>query len=110
MTTFHGSSKISRELQLELANYGIMRDESKQTAGTGNLFGLKETTGEYDIYAPDKLDATHGAYGDVDLAIVPNEIDPFDMLAPKDFAEKLKLSKPENLRAFLMRLIDTCEI
>lgn len=108
MSILESGNKLSPAVQVLLADYGIMRTAAKKEApkhsGKGPaFFGMYEDAEKYRLYFTDDLDSLDN---DMDLAIVAPDNEPFDMLASKDYSTKLRLKEPEELRAYLRKLVD----
>lgn len=110
MNTWLEHSKVPEQLQKDLAEYGLLRDTAKKETGelTGTkFFGLSETTDEYKLTITDDIEKIDSQYEHTQLAIIAPDNETFDMLEPKDFSKKLKLTNPKNLRKFLLDLVNS---
>ena len=109
------NTKLSPDLQADLASYGLLRktvkEESSKGGGKGaKLVGVLETSDEYKLFSVDSLQNTNVAGKDIVLSIVAPENEAFDMISPKDFSDKIKSRDEKSLRAFLLKLIDSVHI
>ena len=91
----------------ELAVYGLARDtaieEASKTKQTGTkVFGFEDSSEGYEITAaePEEL-----AEYNLDLAIAAPDTE-FNLVVRKDNAKAIHKMKPENLRAYLRRILD----
>ena len=109
------NTKLSPNLQADLASYGLLRksvkEEQNDSKGKGaKLVGVLETSDEYKLYSVDSLNNVNTAGKDIVLSVVAPENEAFDMISPKDFSDKIKSRDEKSLRAFLLKLIDSVHI
>lgn len=112
MNILRDNNKLEEDLQIELSNYGLMRDTAKKNApgnsGSGpQYFGLHEGDDEYKLYFTNDLRRLDNQTDPMQLAIIAPDNESFDMLAPKDYSKGLKLQDNSTIRRMLSNLLDT---
>lgn len=111
MSLLRSNSKLEVATQENLAEYGLARQQavegSKGIKGSGPKYFLMEREGkEYNLSFPTQLDTLPTSKGQ-ELAIIAPDNEAFDLLAPKDFSEKLSFKDAKSIRKYLSRLLDT---
>lgn len=105
MNTKNTSTVVDQTLQVELAEYGLLRKEAlANTTAANPFFGLRTTYGGYDTKYGTSLKAIQES--DMDIAIVAPENESFDMLITKDFNKAIKTASKDDLRSFLRSIVD----
>ncbi len=104
------STKVSEELQEDLALYGITRRRAMEKAppredGEANFFGMKrESEGEVKLKFTDNIQAIQK--DDMIVSMVAPEDKPFDMLVTTNFVKAIKEADEDDLRSFVRRIVD----
>lgn len=109
MSIFH-NTKMPGELQVELAEYGLLRDRAKQETARlpgRKMFGLRETADEYEILAAEDLADLDKEKDPFQLAVIAPDNETFDLLAPQDLSAKLKGKDEKSIRAFITKIVDS---
>lgn len=105
------TTKISKELQDDLAQYGLARKVAEKAAPVNpenpTFFGIREKGRETELIFGDK-DAL--AESSVQISVLAPEIESFDMLTTKDFSEAVKKTDPKTLREFISKLVDDIKV
>lgn len=109
MRTRNDNTKVSTELQVELAEYGILRNEAEEKAplkksGEPNFFGLDENYGGYDTSFGISIKSIQEKGQQV--AFITPDIDTFDLLGTVNFTESISKMDTPSLRAAIRDLVD----
>lgn len=105
MTIKNTSTVVDQTLQLELAEYGILRKEVLENTSASNpFFGLRNTYGGYETKFGTSIKAIQDSELSVALAAPENES--FDMLITRDFNKAIKTGSKDDLRAFVRSIVD----
>jgi hypothetical protein len=111
MSILRSNNKLNIATQQSLAEYGIAREEavkgSKKIKGSEPKYFIMEREGkDYNLSFPANLESLPTSKGQ-SLAIVAPDNEAFDLLAPKNFSEKLSFKDTKSIRKYLSRLLDT---
>lgn len=111
MSILRSNNKLEVSTQENLAEYGLARQQavegSKGITGSGPKYFVMEREGrDYNLSFPKDLENLPTSKGQ-ELAIIAPENEAFDLLAPKNFSEKLNFKDEKNIRKYLGRLLDT---
>lgn len=103
------STKVSTELQADLAQYGLVRAEAIKNApvkrtGTPNFFGIKNEGSETVLKFNTSIETIQD--NGMTVALVAPENESFNMLVTKDFKKAVEGSTIDNLRSFVRRIFD----
>jgi len=108
MSILRDNNKLSVGTQETLAEYGIMREKAIEGSNTikgpgPKYFELERSGTEYKLNFPKNVQDIDGKK----LAIVgPQDNEAFDLLAPKNFSEKLNMKDEKSIRKYLRNLLD----
>lgn len=104
------STKVSEELQRDLAAYGLVRDKvmkeaSPSTTSEPSFFGIRNYGGDKVEY---KFDATIEAIQDAGMtvALAAPDLETFNMLVTTDFEKAVKVGNAEDIRSYLRRVVN----
>lgn len=103
------STKVSQELQEDLAAFGILRRQVMENAapkqnGAPNFFGIKDKGNEVELKFDTDISAIQDSGMMVALAAPENET--FNMLVTTNFKKAISTGSQKDLRAFLRRIVD----
>ena len=106
------NQRMSTDLQMELANYGLAYQEAKQ--GVNKLkgqknFGLKHYGNDYNLYFPENITDLGNVNGAEFASVKPEGTGTFDMLQTSPaFGKNLSMKKPTQIRSYLRKLLESC--
>lgn len=94
----------------DLAEYGLLRTEAEEkvkrtSKPETDFFRIHSTNDGTSILANISLETENT--GEFMVGVLVPEHESFDLIAQKDFSKQLKLTKPEKLRGFLRKLLDS---
>lgn len=103
------STKVSTELQADLAQYGLVRAKAVENApvkktGAPNFFGMKDEGSKTVLQFSDDIEALQN--NNMMISLVAPENESFNMLVTKDFKKAVEGSTEDNLRSFVRRIFD----
>lgn len=104
------STKVSENLQEELAAFGILRSKVMEKAapredGEAEFFGIKNYGGNtVELKFDTSIDEIQNA--NMTVALAAPELSTFNMLVTTNFDEAVKVSTKEDLRSYLRRIVD----
>lgn len=106
------TTKIDKNLQEDLAQYGITRQIAEKAAPVNvdnpNFFGIREEGQETELVFGAKLDDL--TEPGTQIAVLAPELERFDMLVTKDFDKAVKEADPKTLREFISKLMDDIKV
>jgi len=104
----NNSTKVSQELQRELAEYGIVRHKVEEKAAPNSerpkFFGIKEAGSKTEL----KFNTTIKGIQDAKMtvAIAAPEHESFNMLVTTNFSKAVTTASEEDLRTFIRKIVD----
>lgn len=110
MTILRDNTKLTPEVQFNLAEYKVLRDTAKKETASlkgPKYFGLNESADEFNLYVTDDLSKLDDVDDPMQLAVVAPDNEEFDMLAPKEYAKKFEVKSGKGLRRYLRALVDS---
>lgn len=104
-------TKLDDNLRDDLAQYGIVRAVAAKKAPANkdkaNFFGYQDRGAEVElVFSKDDKVLAEAVEDGMQLALIPTENEPFNMLIQKDFKKAIVGKDPETLREFLRRILD----
>lgn len=108
MPSDNKSTKVSVELQKDLAAYGLVRSKVMEKAAPSDtnpkFFGIRDGYRETEL----KFDSSIKAIQDdnMTVALAAPETETFDMLVTTDFKKAVSIGSTDKLRAFLRNIVD----
>lgn len=108
MPSDNQSTKVSVELQKDLAAYGLLRskvmEKAAPNANSPKFFGLRDGYRDTELKFDTDIKAIQDANMTVSLAAP--ELETFDMLVTTDFKKAVSIGSTDKLRSFLRKIVD----
>lgn len=99
------STKVTPELQKELAEYGLFRHKAVQeTSASDPFMGITREGDKYIGHFSGDIAKLQGKQAQI--AVVAPENESFDMLITKDFNKAITTARPDDLRAYIRSIVD----